>query len=113
MLLEVKGDVIERAAKQSIRPLGTFYDATREVYLGRTIFTRPVFDDEMTIVEDEEQDTDISVKDHTSTDTDREIDVQGELGLSIMSGLITGELGGQFKKGERKKLMQTNEERQQ
>ncbi|CAG7685688.1 unnamed protein product [Allacma fusca] len=59
----------------------------------------------MTIVEDEEQDTDISVKDHTSTDTDTEIDVQGELGLSIMSGLITGELGGQFKKGERK---QTN-----
>ncbi|CAG7825100.1 unnamed protein product, partial [Allacma fusca] len=99
----LQGEVIERAAKQSIRPLGTFYDATREAYLSRTIFTRPIFEDEMTIVQDEEQDTDISVKDNISTDSDTEIDVQGELGFSIMSGLITGELGGQFKKGERKK----------
>ncbi|CAG7822258.1 unnamed protein product [Allacma fusca] len=96
------GEVIERAAQQSIRPLGTFYDATHEAFLSRTIFTRPIFENEMTIVQDEEQDTDISVKDNISTDTDTEIDVQGELGLSIMSELITGKLGGQFKKGERK-----------
>ncbi|CAG7785801.1 unnamed protein product, partial [Allacma fusca] len=103
ILNELQAEVIERAARQSIRALGTFYDATREVYLARTIFTRPIFEDEMTIVRDEEQDTEISVKDTISTDVDTEIDVQGELGLSIMAGLITGELGGQFKKGERKK----------